>query len=177
MYICVWTQNTKRCVFIIKNSKKNTTLMMPPHTRLSQHKEKNDNTLPRANEKDEPIPTPHLRCSTCHSAYWSTCPRSINILLPEPGKTHERQVKIWFKLSWINDPNFYGSMIQTFMDRWSKLSWINDPNSCIIDPYSCIIDQNSSIRDPTFWDQWSKFSWIIDPNSWISDPFSWIKTN
>ena len=68
VHMCMYIKHEKMR-FHCHKTKKNTTLVTPPHTRLSQHKEKNDNTLPRPNEKNDPIPTPHPRCSTRHSAY------------------------------------------------------------------------------------------------------------
>ena len=148
-YICVCTQNTKRCVFIITKPK-NTTPVTPPHTRLSQHKEKNDNTLPRPNEKSKPIPTSHPLYSTCHSSCWSTCPQSINFFHPEPGTTHKRKIKL---SCWINDPN----------------SWINDPNSWINDPNSLgsMIQRYSLDQWSKSLDQWSKDKLIQEFRSMI----------
>ena len=106
VHMCMYIKHEKMC-FHYHKTKKNTTLVTPPHTRLSQHKGKNDKTLPRPNEKmtpsQPPIPDVALVIALIEALVLEVLTFCFQSL-----KKHTR-VKY--------DPKFLGSVIQTFLDQ------------------------------------------------------------
>ena len=110
MYVhnCMYIKHEIMC-FHYHKTKKKKKLVIPPHMRLSQHKEKNDNTLPRPNEKMTPSQPPIPDVALVIALIEALVLEVLTFCFQSLKKHTNVRVKY--------DPNFLGSVIQTFLDR------------------------------------------------------------